>query len=430
MKVTTEELYSIFKEYRTITTDSRKCVRNSIFFALKGDNFDGNKFASQALAEGCAYAVVDEPEFVTDERTILVDDVLQTLQSLARIHRRVLNIPVIAITGTNGKTTTKELTTACLSQKYSVLATEGNLNNHIGVPLTLLKLTKAHEIAVIEMGANHPGEIKTLVNIAEPNFGIITNVGKAHLQGFGSFEGVINTKCELYDYIRQRGGHIFLHHENIFLQPKSIGIEKSEYGETPGLFISGKLKSCSPYLSFDFSRQNGGAVSVDTHLIGSYNLPNALAASAVAAYFGVPDNAIKKALETYQPQNRRSQLLKTANNTLILDAYNANPTSMNAALDNFIDMDAPHKAVILGDMGELGADSEIEHRKIVARLKGAGFEKIILAGAEFTKAAEGLECYPATEDLVDSLRNNPLKGFTVLVKGSRFMQLEKCIDLL
>lgn len=430
MQVTIEELYSIFKEYRTITTDSRKCVRDSIFFALKGDNFDGNKFASQALAEGCAYAVVDEPEYAVNERIILVDNVLQTLQNLARLHRRVLNVPVIAITGTNGKTTTKELTTVCLSQKYNVLATEGNLNNHIGVPLTLLKLTKAHEIAVIEMGANHPGEIRTLVNIAEPNFGIITNVGKAHLQGFGSFEGVINTKCELYDYIRQRGGHIFLHHENIFLQPRSEGIDKSEYGETPGLFISGKVTGCSPYLSFVFSRQNGSAVSVDTHLIGSYNLLNALAASAIAAYFDVSDGAIKKALEEYEPQNKRSQLLKTENNTLILDAYNANPTSMNAALDNFINMDAPHKAVVLGDMGELGADSEIEHRKIVGKLKNAGFEKIILSGAEFAKAADGLECYASTDDLVKALKENPLKGFTILVKGSRFMQLEKCIDLL
>ncbi|WP_418494487.1 UDP-N-acetylmuramoyl-tripeptide--D-alanyl-D-alanine ligase [Coprobacter sp.] len=428
--MTIEELYSIFKEHRTITTDSRKCICDSIFFALKGENFDGNKFALRALSEGCAYAVVDDPEVATDERIILVNNVLQTLQALARFHRRVLNIPVIAITGTNGKTTTKELTAACLSQKYNVLATEGNLNNHIGVPLTLLRLTKAHEIAVIEMGANHPGEIRALANIAEPNFGIITNVGKAHLQGFGSFEGVIRTKCELYDYIRQRGGHVFLHHENIFLQPRSEGLEKSEYGGTPGLFISGKLTNCSPYLSFDFIRQGGSLISVDTHLIGNYNLPNALAASAIAAYFEVPAMAIKKALEEYEPQNRRSQLLKTGNNTLILDAYNANPTSMNAALDNFVAMDVPHKAVILGDMGELGIDSEAEHRKIVDKLKNAGFDKVILSGMEFVRVAEGLECYPTTEALADSLKSDPLKGFTILVKGSRFMQLEKCIDLL
>lgn len=428
--MTTEELYSIFKKHRTITTDSRKCVCDSVFFALKGENFNGNRFASQALSEGCAYAVVDELEFATDERIILVDNVLLALQNLARYHRRVLNIPVIAITGTNGKTTTKELTAACLSQKYNVLATEGNLNNHIGVPLTLLKLTKAHELAVIEMGANHPGEIKTLANIAEPNFGIITNVGKAHLQGFGSFEGVIKTKSELYDYIRQHGGHIFLHHENIFLQPKSEGIEKSEYGETPGLFISGKLTRCSPYLSFDFARQGGAPVSVNTRLIGSYNLPNTLAASTIAAYFGVTDTTIKRALEEYQPQNKRSQLLKTENNTLILDAYNANPTSMNAALDNFIAMETPHKAVILGDMGELGEDSGAEHRKVTERLKNAGFEKVMLCGTEFAKVADGLESYTSTGALTDSLKANPLKDFTILVKGSRFMQLEKCIDLL
>ena len=250
-------LYQIYKTHPTITTDSRKCTPGSIFFALKGENFNGNQFATQALKDGCSYAIVDEADYVTDDkRIILVDNCLSTLQALAHYHRKALGLPIIGITGTNGKTTTKELTAACLAQKFNVLATEGNLNNHIGVPLTLLKLTPSHEIAIIEMGASHPGDIKELVEIAEPNYGIITNVGKAHLQGFGSFEGVLQTKCEMYDFIRAHKGYIFIQHENLYLQPQSNGIEKTEYGISENLFISGSIIDCSPFLFFEMKHNN------------------------------------------------------------------------------------------------------------------------------------------------------------------------------
>lgn len=424
------DLYTLYKQYPTITTDSRKCIPGSIFFALKGENFNGNQFATQALKEGCSYAIVDEADYVTDDkRIILVDNCLSTLQSLAHYHRRVLGLPIIGITGTNGKTTTKELTAACLAQKFNVLATEGNLNNHIGVPLTLLKLTPSHEIAIIEMGASHPGDIKELVEIAEPNYGIITNVGKAHLQGFGSFEGVLQTKCEMYDFIRAHKGHIFIQHENPYLQPQSDSIEKTEYGISENLFISGSIIDCSPFLFFEM-KHNNISIKIQTQLIGSYNLTNALAAAAIAAYFGVTPDQIKEAIETYIPQNRRSQLQKTKYNTLILDAYNANPTSMGAALDNFIQIKANHKAVILGNMGELGIESENEHRKIIDKLRKAKFDKVLLSGNEFCKIDNNFECFSNTNDLIEELKKNPLKGYTILIKGSRSTQLERCIEWL
>lgn len=424
------DLYTLYKQYPTITTDSRKCVPGSIFFALKGENFNGNQFATQALKDGCSYAIVDEADYVTDDkRIILVDNCLSTLQALAHYHRKALGLPIIGITGTNGKTTTKELTAACLAQKFNVLATEGNLNNHIGVPLTLLKLTPSHEIAIIEMGASHPGDIKELVEIAEPNYGIITNVGKAHLQGFGSFEGVLQTKCEMYDFIRAHKGHIFIQHENLYLQPQSNGIEKTEYGISENLFISGSIIDCSPFLFFEM-KHNNISIKIQTQLIGSYNLTNALAAAAIAVYFGVKPNKIKDAIETYIPQNKRSQLQKTKYNTLIIDAYNANPTSMGAALDNFVQIKANHKAVILGNMGELGIESENEHRKIIGRLQEANFDKVLLSGNEFCKIDNNFECFSSTNNLIEELKKNPLKGYTILIKGSRSTQLERCIEWL
>ncbi len=424
------DLYTLYKQYPTITTDSRKCVPGSIFFALKGENFNGNQFATQALKEGCSYAIVDEADYVTDDkRIILVDNCLSTLQALAHYHRKALGLPIIGITGTNGKTTTKELTAACLAQKFNVLATEGNLNNHIGVPLTLLKLTSSHEIAIIEMGASHPGDIKELVEITEPNYGIITNVGKAHLQGFGSFEGVLQTKCEMYDFIRTHKGHIFIQHENLYLQPQSNGIEKTEYGISENLFISGSIIDCSPFLFFEM-KHNNISIKIQTQLIGSYNLTNALAAAAIAVYFGVKPNKIKDAIETYIPQNKRSQLQKTKYNTLIIDAYNANPTSMGAALDNFVQIKANHKAVILGNMGELGIESENEHRKIIGRLQEANFDKVLLSGNEFCKIDNNFECFSSTNNLIEELKKNPLKGYTILIKGSRSTQLERCIEWL
>lgn len=423
-------LYQIYKTHPTITTDSRKCTPGSIFFALKGENFNGNQFATQALKDGCSYAIVDEADYVTDDkRIILVDNCLSTLQALAHYHRKALGLPIIGITGTNGKTTTKELTAACLAQKFNVLATEGNLNNHIGVPLTLLKLTSSHEIAIIEMGASHPGDIKELVEITEPNYGIITNVGKAHLQGFGSFEGVLQTKCEMYDFIRTHKGHIFIQHENLYLQPQSNGIEKTEYGISENLFISGSIIDCSPFLFFEM-KHNNISIKIQTQLIGSYNLTNALAAAAIAVYFGVKPNKIKDAIETYIPQNKRSQLQKTKYNTLIIDAYNANPTSMGAALDNFVQIKANHKAVILGNMGELGIESENEHRKIIGRLQEANFDKVLLSGNEFCKIDNNFECFSSTNNLIEELKKNPLKGYTILIKGSRSTQLERCIEWL
>ena len=424
------DLYTLYKQYPTITTDSRKCVPGSIFFALKGENFNGNQFATQALKEGCSYAIVDEADYVTDDkRIILVDNCLSTLQALAHYHRKILGLPIIGITGTNGKTTTKELTAACLAQKFNVLATEGNLNNHIGVPLTLLKLTSSHEIAIIEMGASHPGDIKELVEITEPNYGIITNVGKAHRQGCCSFEGVLQTKCEMYDFIRTHKGHIFIQHENLYLQPQSNGIEKTEYGISENLFISGSIIDCSPFLFFEM-KHNNISIKIQTQLIGSYNLTNALAAAAIAVYFGVKPNKIKDAIETYIPQNKRSQLQKTKYNTLIIDAYNANPTSMGAALDNFVQIKANHKAVILGNMGELGIESENEHRKIIGRLQEANFDKVLLSGNEFCKIDNNFECFSSTNNLIEELKKNPLKGYTILIKGSRSTQLERCIEWL
>ena len=305
------ELYKCFMECGKVTTDSRNCPEGSMFIALKGETFNGNAFAAQALKQGCRYAVIDESEYA-GEGTILVDNCLQALQQLANYHRRQLKTPVIGITGTNGKTTTKELISTVLSRKFNTLYTEGNFNNHIGVPLTLLRLTKEHEMAVVEMGANHPGEIKTLVHIAEPDYGIITNVGKAHLQGFGSFEGVIRTKGELYDFLRAKGGAtIFIQNENPYLNGIAEGLTCVRYGQTAGLYVSGELISCSPFLSFRWTAE-GVSHEVNTHLIGSYNLDNMLAAAAIGRYFGVSDDDISSALASYLPHNNRSQLKRNS----------------------------------------------------------------------------------------------------------------------
>ena len=345
--MTISDLYELYLHNPKVTTDSRNCPFGSIFFALKGENFDGNQYASKALDSGCAYAVIDNPDYITGDRTILVDNVLKTLQQLAHRHRKALGTPVIGITGSNGKTTTKELLAAVLSTKYNLLYTEGNLNNHIGVPLTLLRLNHQHEMAIIEMGASHPGDIKELAEIAAPNYGIITNVGQAHLEGFGSFEGVIKTKGELYDYIRQTKGKIFIKKENEYLQPIAKGIEQISYGTDESSFASGKVASCSPFLIFDW-KQQGKIHTVETHLIGSYNLDNVLVAVAIGRYFKIPAERISRAIASYEPNNNRSQFKETEHNKLIIDAYNANPSSMKAAIDNFAAMqvDTP-KAVIL-----------------------------------------------------------------------------------
>ena len=420
-----EELYSRFLVCGTVTTDSRHCPQGSMFIALKGETFNGNVFAAQALAQGCRYAVVDEPEYARGESYILVDDCLQVLQQLANYHRRQLKTPIIGITGTNGKTTTKELVSSVLSKKYKVLFTQGNLNNHIGVPLTLLRLTKEHEMAVVEMGANHPGEIKALVQIAEPDYGLITNVGKAHLLGFGSFEGVIKTKGELYDFLREKGNAtIFIQNENSYLNAIAHGLHCVRYGQASGLFVSGKLLSCSPFLAFEWMSE-GNTYPVQTHLIGAYNLDNALASVAIGKYFDVAPEDICEALSTYMPQNNRSQLVDTGRNKLIVDAYNANPTSMMAALENFRQVQAPHKMVILGDMKELGEASLEEHRKIVGFLDGCRFDRVMLAGPEFKAVASAYEHFDNVDAVKEALEKSKPVGFTILIKGSNSMKLSQ-----
>lgn len=427
-----ELLYQYFKECGVVTTDTRNCPPQSMFFALKGASFNGNAFAAQALQQGCRYAVIDEAEYAQDgdARYIVVDDVLTTLQQLANFHRRQLNITVIGITGTNGKTTTKELMATVLARRFNVLFTQGNLNNHIGVPLTLLRLTSEHEMAVIEMGANHPGEIKTLVEIAEPDYGIITNVGKAHLEGFGSFEGVIRTKGEMYDFLRAHGKHtIFIQNENPHLNAIAHDLQCVRYGTEPGLFVSGTLVGCAPYLAFTWT-EGKADYQVTTRLIGSYNLDNLLAAAAVGIFFGVPASEINLALSQYTPQNNRSQLQPTEHNQLIVDAYNANPTSMQAALTNFRLMEVEHKMAILGDMKELGATSHDEHQKVIEQLSDCRFERVILVGHEFAACQHSFEQYPDVAAVAEVLKKEQPTGYYILIKGSNSMKLVQLVDLL
>ena len=423
------DLYDLFIHNPQITTDSRNCPKGSIFFALKGDKFDGNQYAGKALASGCVYAVIDNPDYYIGERTILVDNVLKTLQQLAHHHRKVLGLPIIGITGTNGKTTTKELLAAVLSTKFNLLYTEGNFNNHIGVPLTLLRLTHDHEMAVIEMGASHPGDIKELVDIVHPNYGIITNVGRAHLEGFGSFEGVIRTKGELYDYIHRSKGKIFIKKENEYLQSIAKGIEQITYGNGDDAFASGQVVSCDPFLVFNW-KQQGKLHTVETHMIGSYNLDNVLAAVAVGRFFKIPAERISRAIAAYEPTNNRSQFKKTDNNELIIDAYNANPSSMKVALDNFITMPVQPKAIILGDMRELGPTSDELHAEVVEQIKKGQFDKVFLCGEHFSKVGKEFSPFATTEAMTEELRRQPLKGYHILIKGSHSMGLEKLVDIL
>lgn len=427
------ELYKLFLEHRVITTDSRDCPKDSIFFALKGESFNGNAFAAAALEKGCAYAVIDESEYLTpgDGRLILVDDCLLALQSLANYHRRQLATPIVGITGTNGKTTTKELVSAVLMKQYNVLYTQGNFNNHIGVPKTLLNLTSEHEMAVVEMGANHPGEIKTLVNIVEPDCGLITNVGKAHLQGFGSFEGVIRTKGELYDFLRAKNdSFIFLHNDNPHLSAIADGLNAIRYGSPCAdkeMKVEGEVLSCAPYLKFRWRESGAEWRVVQTHLVGAYNVDNLLAAATVGLHFGVSPQQIDEALSDYVPSNNRSQLEKTERNNLIIDAYNANPTSMMAALRNFRQMDVEHKFALLGDMRELGADSESEHMKIVDFLVDAKFDEVWLVGNEFSKVAGAFRSFADVDKAVEALRAEKPTGYYVLIKGSNGVKLSKTI---
>lgn len=426
------KLYNLFLECGKVTTDSRNCPEGSMFFALKGESFDGNKYAASALEKGCRYAVVSDPDVALSDKYILVDDTLKALQDLAREHRKAMGTTIVGITGTNGKTTTKELVSTVLSKMGNVLYTEGNLNNHIGVPLTLLRITKQHKIAVVEMGANHPGEIKTLVNIVCPDYGLITNVGRAHLEGFGSFEGVKRTKGELYDYLRANGGRGFLFTDSTDLTEMAKGLPVIGYGtaDTDTNYVSGQVvKGGSPYLSADVKCFDE-TVHIDTKLIGDYNISNLLSAVCVGRFFDVPMSAIKKALEEYTPSNNRSQLLKTEHNTLIVDAYNANPTSMAASIKNFTSLDLPNKMCILGDMGELGADSELEHQKIVSLLQSSDFEQVILVGKKFATTNNTFINFDNTEALKAYIHKEPISGKTILIKGSNSMKMYTLPEIL
>lgn len=418
-----KEIYDIFCQYPTVTTDSRNCPKDSIFFALKGENFNGNKFAKNAWEQGCAYAFVDEAEYADNEHILLVDNCLRTLQKLAEYHRIQLGIKIIGITGSNGKTTTKELIAAVLSKKYHLTYTKGNLNNQIGVPLTLLSMKREHELAIVEMGASHPGDIKELVDIAHPNLGLITNVGTAHILGFGSFEGVLNTKCELYDYLKKNNGKVFYHNANSYLSERSKDMDRIAYGK--GSSTEALLIGSDPFLTISW---NG--MEIKTNLIGSYNFENVLASIAVGSYLNVEAKDIVSALTEYTPTNSRSQFLKTAKNDLIVDAYNANPTSMSAALHNFQAMKNDRKVVILGDMKELGHVSEEEHQKIADFVAGMNLHSAFLIGPNFEKTNSKAYKFNSVNDLIAYLKDHPISDSLVLVKGSNSMKLTTCLDSL
>ncbi len=415
------------------STDTRSIQADSLFFALKGPNFDANTFAKDALAQGARYAVVDDPTVVQDDRYLLVPDVLQALQDLARHHRRQFDIPFIGITGTNGKTTTKELVHAVLSADRPTLATSGNLNNHIGVPLTLLKLKPEHRIAIIEMGANKPGDIAELCAIAEPTHGLITNIGKAHLEGFGSLEGVVRTKTELYAWLREHDGIAFVHGDDALLMEKSGDLQRITYGTTDGLNTRGNaVESEDPCMElvFDDHLREHGHYHIGTQLIGNYNAPNALAAVCIGRQFGVPDEVITKALSAYTPSNNRSQFKDTGRNQLVLDAYNANPTSMAAALENFAKLPgAKPKLAILGDMLELGGASRAEHTAIAALVDRLGLQAL-LVGKEFMQAVGDARCHADAIALAAVLKADPPTGKVILVKGSRGIKLETVVGML
>ncbi len=426
-----EKLYQHFEKYPVVTTDSRNVPQDSIFFALKGDNFDGNKFAQSALELGASMAVIDNPDYFC-EGCLLVDNVLRTLQSLANYHRRKLGIKIIGITGSNGKTTTKELLAAVLSTKYNVYATKGNLNNHIGVPLTLLSLTIENELAIVEMGANHPGDIKELAEIAEPNYGLITNIGRAHLGGFGSFEGVINTKSELYGFIEKGGDKVFYNQTNSILNDLIVRYHLEKRCVKYSSFCSGYdiiREAGNPFLALKV-KLDGGTIHVQSNLVGDYNAENLLAAITVGRYFGVEVADIKCAIESYNPTNNRSQFLKTDKNTVIMDAYNANPSSMDAAIRNFASLKSFNKKMIIGEMLELGEYSYCEHKKIVEILASLGFQDVFLVGDGFRGVHDKFLFFSNSDECLDYIKSHPLNNCTILLKGSRGVRLEKLMELL
>ena len=433
--MTAEQLYQVYLKHPIVCTDTRKISKNCLFFALKGDNFNGNKFALQAIESGAAYAIVDQAEFAIDNRFILVDDTLKSLQDIARLHRKRLKIPVIGITGSNGKTTSKELLNSVLSQKFKTFATEGNLNNHIGVPLSVLSVSNDCEIAIIEMGANHQKEIEFFCGISQPSHGMITNVGKAHFEGFGGVEGVKKGKGELYQYLADNQGIVFINDDNTTL--KNMAQERNvnniiSYGQDDSNFLTVKLKQSSPFLSVDWKLNGNENHIAYSNLPGTYNFENVAAAICFGAYFKLSAEQINKGISDYKPINNRSQILKTENNTIICDYYNANPSSMIVALENLEDTEAKSKVLILGDMFELGIESPEEHQSILEKALNTQAERRILIGEEFFKlnSTKGAEFYKNTAEVEIALQENPIKNSTVLLKGSRGMKLESLLNCL
>ena len=424
--MTMEQLHALFLAHPTICTDTRKITENCLFFALKGPNFNGNAFATDALEKGAAYAIIDEEDHKTSDRHILCDDVLQTLQQLSTYHRKKSNAKVISLTGSNGKTTTKELINVVLSKKYRTIATKGNLNNHIGVPLTLLSIEKDTEIAIVEMGANHKKEIEFLCNIAQPDFGYITNFGKAHLEGFGSVEGVIQGKSELYDHLMAHDKHIFMNADDpIQLEKLGRYIKKMGFSTQDPQYYNIKFVEANPYVVLEVE-----GTRMETQLIGKYNFPNCCAAILMGKYFNVPLEDIKTALASYQPQNNRSQIIEKNGLKIILDAYNANPTSMRAALENFSAMEAANKTLIIGDMFELGETAALEHQTIADLARTIRFNTVFLVGKNFYGTKTSLAKFDSFDALKEHIQKNPLEKGMVLIKGSRGMALERVLDLL
>lgn len=424
--LTIPELYTIYQHFPSVQTDTRKLKEGDIFFALKGDNFNGNVFALQALELGAAYAVIDEDVDATDKRLIKVDNVLETLQQLAKFHREQFNIPFIAITGSNGKTTTKELIHAVLSSYYKTYTTEGNLNNHIGVPLTILKIKPDAQMAVIEMGANHQKEIESYCKIAQPTHGIISNVGKAHLEGFGGIEGVKKGKGELYDFIRAHDGVVFAFDDYDYLHEMSRGIEKVFWYGTKSGLVCGYVQASEPFLEVAFSKGTSFK-TIQTNLVGGYNLPNILCAVTLGKYFNVPEEKIQSAIESYAPSNSRSQLMEIGTNKIILDAYNANPSSMKAAIENFNNIHADKKVLILGGMMELGEESVHEHELLVRLIKQNHFENVILVGGNFKTTHQPFVYFNNADEASVYIQQQHFHNACFLIKGSRSMQMEKVL---
>jgi UDP-N-acetylmuramoyl-tripeptide--D-alanyl-D-alanine ligase len=446
--MTTEHLYTLFLQHPVISTDTRKIAINSLFFALKGENFDANQFAAKAIEAGAAYAIIDNPEYKTSDQYILVDDALTTLQDLARYHRQKLTIPVIGLTGTNGKTTTKELINSVLSQHFKTQATQGNLNNHIGVPLSILTIDQSHEIAIIEMGANHQKEIAMLCTIAQPTHGLITNVGKAHLEGFGGVEGVKKGKGELYDYLGGEAGKpgvVFVNSDSDALleMQQARGLENVIFYGTHNIdnLVNGHLVENSPFLSLEWTNNDIAANHlVKTQLTGAYNLDNILAAICIGVYFKLTDDEVNKGIESYQPKNNRSQIVQTETNTLICDYYNANPSSMFVAIENIGKLEAKRKVLILGDMFELGEESIAEHEVIIKKAMDTDVDERIFIGKDFVAGRQSIVhgpwsmdektiFYETAQDAIEGLKAYPIKNATILIKGSRGMALERLVQL-